>query len=71
MKESLEKRAKLKYIFGFDVPIDMASSMIVRKLVIDIVKLDEKLKVPDGVSTRDYIEQKYGVETRKIVEEML
>lgn len=71
MIESIKQRKYLSQVFGFELPIDFASSMIIRKYKIDVVKLNEMLKVPDDISLRDFIKAKYGNEIVKIVEGML
>ena len=37
----------------------------------DVVAFDNKLGVPDGVSTKDFIQTKYGTEARLLVERLV
>ena len=37
---------------------------------IDIVKLDEMLKTPDGTSMNDFLTQKYGKRAAEIIDEL-
>ena len=37
----------------------------------DISSLEKDLKVPDGVSTTDFIKENYGDEANKVVDEMI
>jgi len=34
----------------------------------DIIKFDKWLRTPDGISTKDYLTQKYGAKASKFVE---
>jgi hypothetical protein len=38
---------------------------------IDVIKLDKILKVPDGISTNDFITQKYGEKATKLVKHLI
>ena len=37
----------------------------------DIVKFDEFLKTPDNVSTADFLEGKFGVEAKNLIESLI
>lgn len=37
----------------------------------DIVRFDEFLRTPDGISTRDYINQKYGNKAVELIERLI
>lgn len=43
-------------------------SMLIR---FEIVELDNKIKTPDNVSTRDYVKQKFGDRAMEIVKEWI
>ena len=62
---------EFKTIFGFDAPRDYMMYLIGCGLTIDVIKLDEKLHTPDGISTNDYILQKYGEHALSIVKQMI
>lgn len=37
----------------------------------DILKFDDWLKTPDGISTADYLTEKYGTEARDLVKRLI
>lgn len=42
-----------------------------RLLDFDIVKFDKWLQTPDGTSTKDYLDQKYGLRAMLLVEKLI
>jgi hypothetical protein len=47
-------------IFGFAPPSDYLLYVVGCGLSLDVIALDRKLQTPDGISTNNYIAQKYG-----------
>lgn len=37
----------------------------------DIIKFDELLETPDGVSTKDFVKKKYGIEGCECIERLI
>lgn len=66
-----ENVVKFKRIFGFLPPRDYILYMVGQSLCLDVVKLDQLLNTPDGVSTSDYIESRFGLDVRQMVERMI
>lgn len=67
-EETQEKIEEFKQIFKFPMPRCYLSYLISGRNVLDVVKLDGILKVPDGISTRDYIKNNYGSRALELVE---
>lgn len=65
--KSKEYQKKFKEIFGFEAPIDFDFSAMAQYVAIDVIKLDEMLQVPDGISTKEFIAEKYGKEAADLV----
>jgi len=64
---------RLKEILGFKIPLDGLMMMALKRPVIDIVKLDEKLQCEykyEG-SMNDFIKSKFGNEALDIINENL
>ena len=58
-------------IFGFTPPRDFLLYHFGCGLSLDVIKLDEKLRTPDGISTNDYIKQLYGETAVNMVLQMI
>ena len=58
-------------IFGFTPPRDFLMYYCGCGLQLDVIKLDEKLHTPDGVSTNDYILNTYGQQALDMVTNMI
>ena len=71
MEKSRKLMVEFKKLFGFTAPIDVMLTPFVGYYALDIIALDEKLGTPDGTSTKDYIEQKYGNKAMECVEQWL
>lgn len=54
---------KFKKIFNFEMPFDIHG--------IDVYKLDGILQTPDGISTKEFIAEKYGSDACDFVVEIL
>lgn len=57
--------------FKFNAPLNVNISAVLGYLFLDIVELDNKIKTPDNVSTKDYVKQKFGDRAMKIVKEWI
>ena len=60
-----ELREEFEHITNLVVPINPWTKSI------DVVKLDDKLKTPNGISILDFINSKYGLRAKQLVEEMV
>ena len=58
-------RGELEQVLRFAVPICIWTKNI------DTIRLDKMLNVPDGISTSDFIKNKYGQRAVDIINEML
>lgn len=67
-KDRFEKtsklRAEFKQITGVDIPTHPLFG-------IDVVKLDTKLQVPDGLSIEQYLVKKWGKRSSQIIDELI
>lgn len=61
---------KFNKIFGFAPPLCWAMAMM-KKKSLDVVKLDDVLKVPDGESMLDFITEEYGEDAANLCQEMI
>ena len=59
------------YLHLHNIPKCVVSFVLMGNMVIDIIKLDEMLQVPDGTSTHDFILNNYGKEALDLVLEMI
>lgn len=57
--------------FKFNAPLNVFISAILGYLFLDIVELDKKIQTPENISTRDYIQQKFGNRAMEIVKEWI
>ena len=75
MNKKLERswylRKRFFQEFKFYAPLNVNISAVLGYLFLDIVELDNKLKTPDNVSTRDWIQQKFGNRAMEIVKEWI
>lgn len=60
-----------RHIFGFAPPRDFLMYAMGCGLCLDVIALDKKLRVPDGISTNDYILTQYGEEAVTMVQKMI
>lgn len=67
IRKNLNKYRKLYYPFQAMFKFKLSEVWINHLIGLDIIKLDEKLGVPDGTSTKDYIEQVYGEAAVKLI----
>ena len=58
-------------IFGFAPPRDFLMYYCGCGLQLDVIKLDEKLHTPDGISTNDHILNTYGHQALDMVKNMI
>ena len=63
--------AMFKKVFGFSPPKDFLLYRVTGVLSLDVIKLDEMLHTPEGVSTKNYIEDKFGTVAMTMVEQMI
>lgn len=68
-KDYLIRKDKLtndfKNVFGFEPPICMLTNSL------DVIRLDNMLHVPSGISTSNYIKNQYGKQACKIVQDFI
>ena len=57
---------EFRTIFGMALP-----TYIDAFLMFDVIKFDEDLRVPDGISTKNFVKHKYGVDAVALVEELI
>jgi len=69
--KSHELKDEFYKIFGFCAPINRNVSPFFGYLVLDIVELDSMFDVPDGVSLKEHIKNKYGDKAVSVVEEWI
>ncbi len=62
-------RQEFSRIFSKDIRSYYSPGMMF--LGFDIVKFDNDMGTPDGISTKDYIDQKYGKRAVEIIQELL
>lgn len=65
--KSKKYQKEFKDFFGFNAPIDMLLTACFGYVVIDVIALDSALKVPDGISTKDFIVNEYGNDAAQLV----
>lgn len=79
LKNWPDKCRKFKKFFGFYPPIYMLYGKkpdgeyiaAYGGFLIDIVKLNEQLQVPDNVSMSDFVKAKYGNSAEKFLSELI
>lgn len=69
--DRIKKWDKLEKLLGFKLPLCYILTAIQGYKIIDIIKLDEILKTPDGISTKDFITFLYGDECMALVDELI
>ena len=57
--------------FKFNAPLNVFVSAVLGYLFLDVVELDSKIKTPDNISTRDYVQQRFGNRAMEIVKEWI
>jgi hypothetical protein len=62
---------ELRDVFGFTPPLDGIISAVSNKVSLDVIKLDKMLNVPNGISTRNFITEKYGKEISDKVKQLI
>lgn len=73
----IKTHQKFTELFGFKFPIDGMISMLNDKPKIDLVKFDEWLRKEhgeydiNGCSIREIINNKYGIEAVKFIQELI
>lgn len=68
--ENKEKIRKFRAMFSDHFNASLESYMDLM-FGFDIVKFDEFLGTPDGISTKDFIEKKYGKEAMELIESLI
>ena len=75
MNKKLERSCYLRKEFfkefKFNAPLNVFVSAVLGYLFLDIVELDNKIKTPDNISTRDYVQQRFGNRAMEIVKEWI
>ena len=64
-KRFMELREEFKQITGITCPVDCIVGGV------DIIKLDEIIGTPDGISLSDYLKNEYGNRASEIINEMV
>lgn len=63
-RKEMQKRnqmySELYKLLGFKPPVDGFMSSLCGYITLDVIRLDDRLKVPDGQSLADYIKANYG-----------
>lgn len=71
--EHAKQIKRLKLIIGFKIPVDGFMTALLKRQVIDIIRLDQKLMKAYKYhgSMDDFIEDKFGKEALEIINENL
>ena len=67
-KELRAKREELTQLFESKTGITLH---IIKQGVIDVIRLDKDLETPDGVSTSEFLENKFGEDVSKAVDDLI
>lgn len=71
MAQSKKDWAKLSEIFGFTPNMCGITSMSSGQVKLDVVVLHDRLCVPDNVSVKDHIQNKYGDEALRLTKALI
>lgn len=63
-----EKHYEFKKLFNFDLKNYLGKDLVQRITGFDIVKFDEDIQTPSGISTKTFILQKYGQEAQTLIQ---
>lgn len=59
-----------KNIFGFDLPL-CKTSLLFNRFAIDVFRFDKLAKIPNNISTYNYIGKIYGIKAKKLLSKII
>lgn len=77
IKNKFANNKKIKQLFQeiFNVPMDRFKDFILSALTgvyqFDIIAFDKWLKTPDGISTKEYLKQRYSIQAQRLIQKLI
>ena len=71
LQKSKEYMQEFQKIFGFKAPIHGGLTYIHKYMYLDLFQLSDMLKVPESKSLKEFINEKYGQNACKLVDNWL